>query len=218
MFVSDAPVPFISFGICKTGSTSMGEVLQRHFGPVKSRGQHSHILNRTCRGTATEKSKCGGAWSRHHVLAPAPDTHFKFTFVRNPWDRITSLFEYLDVSVRKDMDTRTFEKFVDNVARKLTTTSPQKGMLLKPQYDWVHCDDGILHADFVGRFERIDEDWAHVCEKLQLYPDGCGLERLKVSKRRCDHWREYYTSQRLIDQVGDLYERDITTWGYTFDE
>ena len=151
-----------------------------------------------------------------HVEAPAPDTHFKFTFVRNPWDRMTSLFEYLAASSRRDVNKVEFELFVADV-ENILNRGQCKDIHLKPQYDWVHDDEGNLQVDFVGRFEQLHEDWEHVCNKLKLNPDHSRLDHLKASTRRHSGWRDYYTSQELIDAVGELYERDITTWNYTFD-
>ena len=102
--------------------------------------------------------------------------YFKFAFVRNPWDRLVSCYmsklviagpgfnmrPYGDVTLRRDM---TFKEFAEAVCRIRDEESD-------PHFRSQHiviCDDGPgkgILADFVGRFENLEEDFGIVAKRL----------------------------------------------------
>src|SRR5262249_46954504 len=90
------------------------------------------------------------------------ETYFKFGFVRNPWDRVVSLYERNEaLQLRNEM---TFEEFVDWIEYSSATcdhSSPHRYQL-----DWFVDPSGNMLADFIGKFERLEEDWAFVAQKL----------------------------------------------------
>ena len=115
------------------------------------------------------------------------ETYFKFGFVRNPWDRVVSLYERTEaLQLRNEM---TFEQFVDWIQYSSATcvhSSPHRYQL-----DWFVDPNGNVLADFIGKFERLDEDWAFVAQKLGV--------KEKLPHRRANprerHYTEYYNSR-----------------------
>jgi hypothetical protein len=68
-------------------------------------------------------------------------------------------------------------------------------------------------ADFIGRFERLQEDWAVVAKKLgasEVLPHARANPRPR-------HYTEYYTSetQSIIEEK---FKVDIETFNYRFGE
>ena len=81
-----------------------------------------------------------------------------------------------------------------------------------------HTIDNEIVADKVLRFESLQDDLSAACAELNIPFDGW-LPRAKGSHRpksgkRSDP-RSFYTPE-LRDTVGELYEKEITTFGYTF--
>jgi len=70
---------------------------------------------------------------------------------------------------------------------------------------------GELLADYVGRFEEIQQSYDSVCERLGIPKEM--LEQVNSSRRR--DYREYY-DQSLIEGVAKLYARDLELFGYNF--
>jgi hypothetical protein len=68
-------------------------------------------------------------------------------------------------------------------------------------------------ADFIGRFERLQEDWAMVAKKLGV----SGLLPHARANPRARHYTEYYTpeTRSIIEQK---FKVDIETFNYRFDE
>jgi len=150
---------------------------------------------------------------------------FKFSFVRNPWDRILSEYRY-----RNYFHHRSFRDFVLN---KL----PQPGWddqyrHVMPQYDMLHDREGNLLVDFIGRFETLQADFDTVCERLGI-SDSSLPHRNKSDKKSRDLRRkvrnylfmngenqlqsmaEFY-DEETRQAVADYYRKDIETFGYEF--
>jgi hypothetical protein len=62
--------------------------------------------------------------------------------------------------------------------------------------------------DFVGRFETIDADFRHICERLNITAE---LKRTNTSDHL--HYTEYYNDE-LRERVAAVYADDIATFDY----
>ena len=135
------------------------------------------------------------------------ETYFKFGFVRNPWDRVVSLYERTEAQQMRDK--MTFDEFVDWIQYSSSTcihSSPHRYQL-----DWFVDPDGRVLADFIGRFERLEEDWALVARKLGI------TETLphRRSNARARHYTEYY-SAKTREIIAVKFKVDIEKFGYEF--
>ncbi len=161
--------------------------------------------------------------ARHHVpvsgsqrqLYYAPRryaSHFKFAFVRNPWDRLVSCWQNKVVdnpNARMFGDRlgklQSFPAFVDFLAEQDLEAGNKHFRLQCRLID-------LNHVDFVGRLERFDDDFRQVCDRLSLPGDP---RKVNVSARQRDY-RPYYTDA-AAEKAASLYRRDITLFGYSFD-
>ena len=133
--------------------------------------------------------------------------YFKFAFVRNPWGRLVSEYEFL---LRKPNHGRHekvkklagFEQFIDmQIPRR---DAYQSNML---------CDrGGVLLVDFIGKLEHLDADWKKVCEHIRI--DYQDLPRKNVTQHR--RYQDYYTPDS-IEKVRVHWARDIALFDYQFD-
>jgi hypothetical protein len=67
-------------------------------------------------------------------------------------------------------------------------------------------------VDFVGRFERLEEDWRTILERIGIAYRP--LPHVNKSPRRGDY-RDYYTDEGR-DAVARYFAQDLEAWGYTF--
>ena len=130
---------------------------------------------------------------------------FKFAFVRNPWDRVVSRYAHLLRSTdrRRHHMVRRMEKFEDFVAWEI-----QRGAF---QHKYVEDREGRSIVDFVGRHERVADDFATVCARLSI---NATLPHANVSRH--EDYRTYYTPATR-DLVAQHFARDIELFGYDFD-
>lgn len=141
--------------------------------------------------------------------------YFKFAFVRNPWDRLVSAFHYLDDGGCNRVDAAFRDAYLARYHGDFAAFVHDLGYFVpaqhfRPQVYWLCDTSGALLANFVGRYERLVEDFALVAERLSL---PSALPRLNPSEHA--HYREYY-DQRTCAIVANIYRNDIQTFGYDF--
>lgn len=162
------------------------------------------------------RDKCGKeAWN----------SYFKFSFVRNPWDRLVSWWSLIETQrtayengaiLNNNFQTyilsqaKDFEQFITRCDQEIADIDGNKSVY-KNQMDSLTDGSGRLLVDFVGRFETLQNDFSFVTEKLLGH--AVMLQRLNYVPRK--HYCEYYTPA-LKDLVGTRYARDIKAFGYTF--
>jgi hypothetical protein len=146
--------------------------------------------------------------------------YFKFTFVRNPWDRLVSAFFFLKNGGLTASDKRwsnknlsaypDFDAFVRNGIQQKNIRSFAH---FRPQCDFICLKRKQPGVDFIGYFENLRADFAHVAQRLNL--NSTLLEFNRTPYRKKDY-REYYTDEtRQI--VARFYADDIEMLGYSFD-
>lgn len=140
---------FIFIAIAKTGSTS----ITRRFNILEDPSPefyHMHLRD---------------------ILDKYPSTknYFKFCFVRNPYDRLVSLYYDLRSSPGHlkwsypILKYKNFTEFVKNLEK-----SPCFNFIhLRPQHEYISIKNEI-NIDFVGKFENLKNDFKSVEKKLKI--------------------------------------------------
>jgi chondroitin 4-sulfotransferase 11 len=150
----------------------------------------------------------------HTLLGNARwDRRFSFGFVRNPWDKVVSHYHYRVKTGQTGLGANPIS-FDEWVIRSYGEKDPlyyDAPRMFMPQVDWLADDSGAVMVDFVGRFERLHEDFAEVCRRMG---SDASLPHLKKSRHR--EYRELYTKQsrEVIERV---FASDLERFGYGFE-
>jgi hypothetical protein len=150
------------------------------------------------------------------------DRAFRFTFVRNPWDRIVSAYHYLKFN-REALDDaywaaralapfEDFASFVDALADRPFRRKTLMWRHFTPQWYFLSDFRGRLMVDDIARFENFDDEVARLAGRLQL-PVGAARENAVPR----EHYSRYFDAGRR-DIVARIYARDIALFGYSFEE
>jgi chondroitin 4-sulfotransferase 11 len=156
--------------------------------------------------------------------------HFKFAFVRNPWDRLVSCYSDKVMDPRRAGESpfrhvprergsrlyrgMPFAEFVETVCE---IPDEESNMHFVSQHRIV-CgpgEDRSILADFVGRFENLSADFAEVAGRIG---GGKRLElphRMRSASRESRPYTEFY-DDRLKDLVHERYREDVEIFGYSF--
>jgi hypothetical protein len=143
------------------------------------------------------------AWRvRDYIGEEVWRSYFKFAFDRNPWDRQVSWYLYKTKSKRARPS---FERFLPDRRRAFVTNYAQ------------YTIDGALAVDFVGRYERLDEDLNAALAKAGIPGYGVKVPHTNVTPNK-DSERDYrsYYSPDTRALVADWYQPEITLLGYGF--
>lgn len=125
------------------------------------------------------------------------DDYFKFSFVRNPWDRIVSTCCRMEGEVHR-------QGIIDTVRK-----SPYRETKWQDQLARLTDEDGGLIVDFVGRYETLQQDFDTVCDRIGVLRSE--LPKLNITSH--DHFSVYYDS-KLFDVVAKTFKRDIEYFCY----
>ena len=179
-----------------------------------------------CAGTSIRQSLFGTAGG-HRTLAGyqtmlTPELFaecFKFTFVRNPWDRLASAFFFLK---NGDMTSNhkwakenlsTLENFDAFVRQWVTRENVWSYSHFRPQFQFICLEGKRPAVDFIGFYENLVPDFSMICEKIK---SPAKLREENRNARRTKDYRDYYTDEtRRI--VAEVYAEDIELFGYSFD-
>ncbi|MBK0382514.1 adenylyl-sulfate kinase [Pedobacter sp. SD-b] len=144
---------------------------------------------------------------------------FKFTFVRNPWDRLVSAFLFLKKGGLNEADKlwsennlkdyHDFESFVKNWVNEKNIFSYVHFI---PQHYFLCVNGSKPLVDFIGKYENIEIDFKYVADKLNI---KAPLQKLNVNETK-NHYSNYY-NEETISIVKDVYKRDIELFDYSFD-
>jgi hypothetical protein len=152
------------------------------------------------------------------------DYCFKFSFVRNPWDRLVSWWSMID-NARDYVDqaqppnaffgyvlkrTKNFEDFLLRCNDEIVDSDGRKN-IFRNQIDYLIDEKGAIIVDFIGRFEHLQEDFDVISRHLGRAP--VELPRTNTSQHAT--YTEYY-SPATAEMVAKRYAQDIKQFGYRF--
>lgn len=127
---------------------------------------------------------------------PESKNYFKFSFVRNPWDRMLSTYFFKKGVARIKIDPNmSFKEFLSQYNHP-------------DQYSYI---EGFDNNFFIGRFENLQQDFDIVCDKI-------GIPQRKLphaNKSSHNYYTEYYDDESR-EIVARRYARDIEYFGYQF--
>lgn len=200
------------------------------------------------------RSMCSVPWNRadiynlygHYTIKDIQDygidisKYYKWCFVRNPWERILSGYDFSEIFKKKYIN---FEKFVNEVytykdcyvRKNLKWSQYNPGgipdtdihfphIFLYNQVSLITIDDTIV-MDFIGRFENIHEDWKKICDIMKKQGFNKLIEEshytlpkhhIRKDTRYSDRpYQEFYTKD-MMEKVAEIYKDDIVAFNYKF--
>jgi len=153
------------------------------------------------------------------------DKFFKFTCLRNPWDRLLSLFKFRTQASLRKKDT-----YWNNIVqKKINFKNWIKIIKEDTEYRSIHCasyfsylshNKANIDMDFIINFHNFKEDFNKIKvfknRKIYYLPkDKKTKHKFKHSSKHKD-FRNYYDSDS-IEIVANIYKKDIDLFNYDFD-
>jgi hypothetical protein len=126
---------------------------------------------------------------------------YKFTCVRNPWDRMVSYY-FTPTQKAEVWDRKKFRKIISTAVPVADYLRLGKGK-----------EDPFANVNYIMRFENLADDFRTVCAALDISP--ASLPRYNRSNR--EHYSKYYDDD-LRQLVRERFAAEIERFGYTFEQ
>jgi hypothetical protein len=175
------------------------------------------------------KSRVKLEWDYHKYLPRSHETivsvqrrmpvdrfqrYFKFAFVRNPWDRLVSEYEFL--LERPEHARHSRVKKLANFEQFIHMQIPRKDAY---QINTLCNRKGEYLMDFVGKLENLQNDWETVCKRIGI--DHEALPRRNATEARAANagrrFQDYYDKSSR-DLVARHWAREIEMFDYHFND
>ncbi|QEC69080.1 sulfotransferase family protein [Panacibacter ginsenosidivorans] len=149
------------------------------------------------------------------------DNYFKFTFVRNPWERLASAYFFLKKGGMNSADAAFAKKYLSSVNNFesfvndwLSEDNLDLYYHIIPQYKYITSNNAErIMVDFVGKYENLQDDFRRICNSIfhteKLLLDINSTEASKIK------YKTLYTED-MKKKVAVLYAMDIQMFGYAF--
>jgi hypothetical protein len=151
--------------------------------------------------------------------------YFKFTFVRNPWDKVVSAYNLPQTWFNRRPNHRLNGKIANNVDFDFFLKHilwDENGDACNhhwvEQYKFVQDFRSLINemntwVDFIGKFENLEEDWGKISKILGIN------EKLPHSNKNPSknkkHYTKYYNDE-TVAIVADRAKKDIELFKYEF--
>jgi hypothetical protein len=146
---------------------------------------------------------------KNHVSEEVFKTYFKFCVVRNPYEKMVSLFHFFRGPIDINHYKSEFEKFVKD---KYNYNTNDLGKTMKNKED-----PPIF--DFFIRYENLVQDIESVCKKLGI--EDYDLKKLPTFRSECREKRmpyQYYYTEETKRIVYERHKIEFDYFGYRFDD
>lgn len=138
---------------------------------------------------------------------------YRFSFVRNPFDRLVSAY-YSKITEHNTLLSNeqfragmSFEEFAEVACR-----IPDESVDWHVRSQWTFLEG--VRMDFVGRLENMGEDFARVTGVLGVSPTlPHSNHRTRPDGKKS--YRDHY-DEELARKVGERYRSDLEAFGYSF--
>lgn len=189
----------IFFDITKTGGTSVIESLSDAIPDCA--GKHHTVQNIAAHRPYST-----------HISEDELADFFKFTFVRDPYDRLVSCYLWGQSDYHPFYKGMSFIQFVDYALEE--EHELDEHLRLMPMHKWLMDVNGDLRVDFIGRYENLQEDYDRLCDLICVPRSRLGVINTGVHHSgRVDSYESYY-DDNTRRKVGELYALDFELFSY----
>jgi hypothetical protein len=208
---------FLFVHIAKTGGTSIRAALR----PYKWKDPYrlplflcSRLSSLTNHRLACKLPRHAKAIAAYEMLPRALFNElFKFAFVRNPWDLQVSSYHHLQRE--RPHLIAGIESFTEFIQWKLQTDRDYQYHIdtsIELQSDYLIDLKGRVIVDFIGRYEKLNDDFEQACRSIGIPAPALPHKRQARDRKA---YQKYYTDE-TARMVADYFKADIEMFGYNF--
>ena len=148
--------------------------------------------------------------------------YYTFGCIRNPWDRVVSLYHFIKKQAKKfheiTDEQKQYKSYPTLLHRYQLSFLPFDKFVEEspyPQvfYQFYHIEK--LRYNYFIRFENLKQDVIKVCNDLNLPCDITQLQHINRSKDRTADYTEYFNN-KTKNIIAERYKQDIEYFKYEY--
>lgn len=195
MIISDE-YKFVFLHIPKCAGSSIATDIFNNIPDAKRLYRHSNA--------EYSKKYAGNKWNKY----------FKFTFVRNPFDRQVSWYFHIVSHIKKGrtefIEPENFEWFIKYQKEQKKNFEGVYYNLFQSQFDFLGGEN-LIKDIYIGKFENLQNDWNDICKII-------GVKETQLQhKNKTDHkhYRKYYNDE-LKEIMNNRFRDDLEYFNYEY--
>jgi hypothetical protein len=126
------------------------------------------------------------------------NNYYKFSFERNPWDKVLSSYYHRQPEIP-------FNEWIKTFSLNLRS---------QPLNYPLYSIKGKVELDFIGKFENLYEDLTYILKKLNIPLIDLPREKVNFRSNREDYRTFYNDNSKKI--INKFYKKEIELMGYSF--
>lgn len=147
------------------------------------------------------------------------DNFYKFTFVRNPYTRFISGYNfvlsmpYISKNLLNNDTYKKFENLEYMIDNRNDLSDNAYNHIFITQYDHVKDINNEINFNFIGRYENLYNDMNYLIKNIFLKDDVISKEYSNKNKINYLNYKEYY-NENIFIFVNTYFEKDFTFFNY----
>ena len=175
------------------------------------------VLNKNFSTIEIVSSHCTANDIQLHIT----NDFFVFSFVRNPYDWMISLYNYILFDkthpFRHYYVDKPFDYFIKHYCENILNKEATHNGRMTDQTEFLYDENGRLLVDYIGRFENFRSDFSRILKRLDININVSNFPIINRTRNKTqigDYQKYYNKPMRTI--VEKSFERDFNNFNYEF--
>lgn len=150
--------------------------------------------------------------------------YFKFCFVRNPYERVVSGYEYvISKAMQKaeffkskrsslQITPLTFEQFLNQ--NKTSFNDFNYIHVFRNQTFQIIDENNNIFVDYIAKYENIEDEFRYILKKIGFTNDEIEHETEPLNVTKHEHFKYYYENNNILNIINNLYNEDFDNFNY----